>query len=109
MVLLTLHFYATGSFIQITGDFIGIDKGTASRHIWRVSRIFANLHNRFIKMPSTPKEMRTAPQGFYNISQLSKCLGEPDCTHVKILSPGGNEAEFYRNRKGFFTFNVQGI
>ena len=32
-----------------------------------------------------------------------------DCTHVKINSPGGNDAELFRNRKGAFSINVQGI
>ena len=36
-------------------------------------------------------------------------LGALDCTHVRIRSPGGNNAEMFRNRKGFFSFNVQTI
>ena len=30
-----------------------------------------------------------------------------DCTHVKIASPDGEEPKIYRNRKGFFSINVQ--
>ncbi|CAN7977082.1 unnamed protein product, partial [Ixodes persulcatus] len=32
-----------------------------------------------------------------------------DCTHVRIRSPGGEDAEVYRNRKGVFSLNVQAI
>ena len=34
-------------------------------------------------------------------------LGAIDCTYVKIQSPGGNRTEIYRNRKGYFSINVQ--
>lgn len=34
-------------------------------------------------------------------------IGCIDCTHIKIRSPGGNTSEVYRNRKGFFSINVQ--
>lgn len=32
-----------------------------------------------------------------------------DCTHIRIQSPGGREAELFRNRKGYFSLNVQAI
>ncbi len=32
-----------------------------------------------------------------------------DCTHIAIQSPGGNTAELFRNRKGYFSINVQAI
>ncbi|KAK5647950.1 hypothetical protein RI129_002842 [Pyrocoelia pectoralis] len=35
------------------------------------------------------------------------CIGALDCTHIKIQSPGGADAERFRNRKGFFSYNVQ--
>ncbi|KAJ8913058.1 hypothetical protein NQ315_006559, partial [Exocentrus adspersus] len=44
MVLLTLRFYATGNFLQTAGDLIGIDKGTASRIIWKVTQAIAGLY-----------------------------------------------------------------
>lgn len=108
-MLLTLRYYATGSFLQVVGDFIGIDKGTASRIVWEVTRIIAGLYNEYIKMPSSEEERRTISQGFYNIGQFPKCIGALDCSHIKIASPGGYNAEIYRNRKGFFSYNVQAI
>jgi len=32
-----------------------------------------------------------------------------DGCHVKIESPGGHDAELFRNKKSIFTINVQGI
>ena len=44
---------------------------------------------------------------FYRVSGLPGVLGAVDCTHVPIQSPGGVDAEIYRNRKGYFSVNVQ--
>jgi len=30
-----------------------------------------------------------------------------DCTHIPISSPGGENAEVFRNGKGWMSFNVQ--
>ncbi len=40
---------------------------------------------------------------------LSFPTGAIDCTHVQIQSPGGPDAEIYRNRKGVFSINVQAV
>ncbi|KAJ8913125.1 hypothetical protein NQ315_006043 [Exocentrus adspersus] len=109
MLLITLRFFATGSFLQVVGDFIGIDKSTASRIIWKVSQVIARLYREFIRMPSDPEEIKEIRQSFYNIARFPKCIGAVDCTHIRISSPGGIEPEIYRNRKGFFSMNVQAI
>lgn len=41
------------------------------------------------------------------IARFPKGIGAIECTHVPLLSPGGNNAEIFRNRKGFFSINVQ--
>lgn len=43
------------------------------------------------------------PHGIPNV------IGLIDCTHVKVFSPGGEDPERYRNRKGYFSVNVQAI
>jgi hypothetical protein len=35
--LLSLRFYATGSFLTVTGDFCGVHKSTASKTVKKVS------------------------------------------------------------------------
>ncbi|CAH1994373.1 unnamed protein product [Acanthoscelides obtectus] len=34
---LLLKYYATGNFLQTVGDFVGIDTGTASRIVWKMT------------------------------------------------------------------------
>lgn len=34
-------------------------------------------------------------------------VGAVDCTHIPIQNPGGENAELFRNRKGWFSINVQ--
>ncbi|KAJ8980223.1 hypothetical protein NQ317_010541 [Molorchus minor] len=102
----TLRFYATGSFFQVIGDFAGIDK-SAGRIVYNVSRAIARLHTSSIRMPNTERGNNSLE--FYNIANFSRCIGLFDCTHIKISSPGGVDAEVYRNRKSVFSFNVQAI
>lgn len=42
-------------------------------------------------------------------SRISGVVGLIDFTHIPIISPGGDNAELFRNRKGFFPINMQAI
>lgn len=108
-VLMALRYYASGSFLSVCADFIGIHKSTASRIVRLVSHELALLRPHFITFPQTEVEIDQVRQDFFNIARFPKCIGALDCTHIKIQSPGGANAENYRNRKGFFSLNVQTI
>jgi hypothetical protein len=60
-------------------------------------------------MPQTEKERADAKSKCFNISRFPTCIGAIDCSHVKIQSPGGDNAEIFRNRKQYFSFSVQTI
>ncbi|KAI4455685.1 hypothetical protein MML48_9g00014051 [Holotrichia oblita] len=107
MIFRMLRFLATGCFLQTTGDFNGVDKSTACRVIYKVARAIAPLSTRVINMPRSKEEITDVRQGFYNISRFPRCLGALNCAHVKIISPGKDNAEIFRNRKGYFSYNVQ--
>ncbi|KAJ8910259.1 hypothetical protein NQ315_004995 [Exocentrus adspersus] len=94
---------------SVAGDFCGVHKSTASKTIKRVSAAIAALRPRYIFMPSTPEEIRECRQKFYNIARFPRCIGAIDCSHVKIQSPDGNDAEIFRNRKQIFSINVQTV
>uniref|UniRef100_A0A6P7HBM4 Nuclease HARBI1 n=2 Tax=Diabrotica virgifera virgifera TaxID=50390 RepID=A0A6P7HBM4_DIAVI len=38
-----------------------------------------------------------------------RVIGCIDGSQIKITSPGGNDAEIYRNRKGYFSINIQAV
>lgn len=48
-------------------------------------------------------------RGFYGLASFPGVLGAIDCTHVAIQSPGGVNGELFRNRKGYFSLNIQGV
>lgn len=60
-------------------------------------------------MPESVEQREAIAQQFCQISKFPRCIGAIDCTHVRIQSPGDEEAEIYRNRKGFFSINVQTV
>lgn len=108
-VLVTLRYMATGSILQAVGDFHGIHKSTTSKIIKKVIRALARMGQQNIRMPATAAEINSTVQEFYQISMFPCCIGALDCTHIKIQSPGGQNAEVFRNRKDYFSFNCQAI
>ncbi|XP_045453155.1 putative nuclease HARBI1 [Melitaea cinxia] len=54
-------------------------------------------------------EIEKVATNFYELSAFPKVIGAIDCTHIPIKSPGGIDAENYRNRKLIFSINVQVI
>lgn len=93
----------------VCGDFMGIHKSTASRIVKLVSHVIATLRPQFFHIPTIENDIKKVKQDFYDIAKFPMTIGALDCTHVKIRSPGGEMAEAYRNRKGFFSINVQTI
>lgn len=59
-------------------------------------------------MPSTADEIADATD-LYNMKQMPRTIGCIDGSNIPIVSPGGDNAEYYRNRKGYFSINVQTI
>lgn len=107
-ILITLRFYATGAFQQVVGDALGgIHKSTICRVIRRVTHYIAHLRRQYIQMPNTAAQRQATKFNFFMLNGFPGVIGAIDCTHIKILSPGGQHAELFRNRKGFFSINTQ--
>ncbi|XP_045505811.1 putative nuclease HARBI1 isoform X2 [Colias croceus] len=60
MLLLTLRYFATGSFQKLDGDVMNICQQSVSRIIAQVSVLIANKMKDFVKFPSTVEEINTA-------------------------------------------------
>lgn len=82
-------------------------KQTVCRVIQKVTREIANLRPQYVKMPQNENEIRSVKAAFYNRRQFPNVIGCIDGTHIPIQSPGGEHAEIFRNRKSYFSVNVQ--
>ncbi|KAI8420656.1 hypothetical protein MSG28_007895, partial [Choristoneura fumiferana] len=107
--IVTLRFYATNNTQMSIGDFGGMSTPTSHRIIHQVSAAIASLHKEYIRFPTTHQEIRKEQDSFFHIARFPRVIGAMDCTHIRITSPGGDHAELYRNRKGYFSVNVQTI
>jgi len=91
------------------GDMIGVSKSTCCIKIRRVTRAIARLSCQHICFPATAQQCSDVMRGFYAIASFPGVLGAVDCTHIPLQSPGGESAELFRNRKGYFSLNVQAV
>ncbi|KAK5647826.1 hypothetical protein RI129_003078 [Pyrocoelia pectoralis] len=106
-LLLTLRTFATGGHLLSIADFIQADKSTISRLVTKVTHVIASLANEFIYMPRNQLEVKDCQNKFYDVCRFPRVIGAIDGTHIRIQSPGGVDAEVFRNRKGYFSINVQ--
>ena len=107
-LLTALRFFATGNFQRTDGDLVGINQATTCRIIHKISKSIAKRKNRFISFPANDK-VREIKRDFFQIAGFPNVIGCIDGSHVPIVSPGGDQAELYRNRKGYFSINVQAV
>jgi hypothetical protein len=79
------------------------------RIIKKVSRSLASLyHHHHIKFPATNRIL-DVQRAFMQQRGIPGVVGLMDCTQIPIISPGGDNAELFRNRKGHFSINIQAI
>lgn len=106
-LLLSLGFYGAGTFQVVAGDLIKVSQPTVCRVVRKVTRLIAShLFRRLVHFQAAsqyPDVMRD----FHEMAQYPGVTGCIDCTHVRFNSPGGEDAEVFRNRNGVFSVNVQ--
>ncbi|XP_044165252.1 putative nuclease HARBI1 [Acropora millepora] len=107
-VLIALRFYASGSFLQVIGDTIGVDKSTGSRVVTNVSLALVAKQQQYIKWPKDQQDFGKSKNSFYQRGKFPCVIGCVDGTHIRIQAPHENE-NGYVNRKGFHSTNVLGI
>ncbi|XP_063913042.1 putative nuclease HARBI1 [Zophobas morio] len=108
-LLTTLRLFSTGGHLSSVADYMGMHLSTVSRIVKKVSEAIARLYPQIIKMPRTRMELRRTQNKFFEISRCPRVIGAIDGTHIKIESPGGEHAEVFRNRKDYFSINVQAM
>jgi len=87
-LLLTLRFYASGSYLLSATDFSGVSKTSAYRIVHRVTEAIACLRPRFIKFPVLAEKIKTEQIKFFDIARFPRVIGCIDCTHIKVQSFG---------------------
>lgn len=109
-LLVALRFYGAGAFQTVTGDLVNVSQPTVCRVVGKVTDLIAReLFPKLVKFPGEAGSAgcNAAMHDFYKIAKFPGVTGCIDCTHVRIKSPGGDDAEVFRNRKGYFSLNVQ--
>lgn len=91
------------------GDLSDVSQPTVSRIIKAGSYNIASHLGNVVKFPSTSAEISQLKRDFYEIGNFPGVIGCIDCTHIAIKSPGGENAEVFRNRKGWMSLNVQAV
>lgn len=90
----------------------GVSKSTAHDIVAEVSYLIGfKLRQRYLTdmLPTNPRQLLDAKALFYRFAAFPLVIGAVDGTHIRVRSFGGPTAELYRNRKGYFSLNVQGI
>ncbi|KAK5648390.1 hypothetical protein RI129_003282 [Pyrocoelia pectoralis] len=108
-LLLCLRYYATGCHQLSLAYFGGMHKSTVNRIVKRVTEAICHLRQDYINFPRTPEERVAIQYNFFEIAGFPRVTGAIDCTHIRIQSPGGEDGEIFRNRKGHFSLNVQAV
>ncbi|GFW30593.1 putative nuclease HARBI1 [Trichonephila clavipes] len=108
-VLIALRFYAVACMQLAIADLFDVSQPTVCRVAHRVSEAIASLLPDFIHLPVNREECKTVSRKFFSIAGFPKIIGALDGTFVRIVSPGGEDAERFRCRKNYFALNVQTI
>ncbi|XP_056604835.1 putative nuclease HARBI1 [Triplophysa dalaica] len=105
ILCMALRFFANGSFLYNTGDAEHVSKATVCRAIRKVCLALKHFLHIFVKFPGH-KPVRAIKEEFHMIAGFPNVIGCLDGTHIPIIAPSQNEAD-YVNRKSIHSINVQ--
>ncbi|KAG0430512.1 hypothetical protein HPB47_022639 [Ixodes persulcatus] len=103
----TLRFYGAGTFQVVTGDLVNVSQPTVCHPVGVITQLIASHLFRGVVHFLSAAQFNTMMLDFFalaNFPGVTRCI---DCTHVRIKSPGGDDAEVFRNRRGVFSITVQ--
>ncbi|KAG0422762.1 hypothetical protein HPB47_001425 [Ixodes persulcatus] len=96
-LLVTLRFYCAGTFQTVTRDLVHVSHPMVCHIVRMVMMLIVSvLFRRLVHFPAA-SECHTVMLDLYRMGQFPGITGCIDCTHVCIRSPGGDDAEVYRN------------
>ncbi|XP_066585460.1 putative nuclease HARBI1 [Prorops nasuta] len=114
-LLISLRYYPTNSYQRVSADLSGIARSTVSTIIFRVSTLLASYVHKYIKYPKN-EALEKNKILFKQLGYGQGAIGLPnicgaiDCTHIRLSHVRlYSQGEVYRNRKSYFSLNVQAI
>ena len=105
-IMITLRYYASGSYLNVIGDAHGVSKMAVSRSITDVTRFIVRDITKYIKFPMTNEEQMSVKYAFFDIKEFPLVLGAIDGTLIPIKVPSVDEP-LYVCRKGYHALNIQ--
>ncbi|KAE9537554.1 hypothetical protein AGLY_006577 [Aphis glycines] len=103
-VLITLRYYATGTFQVVIGVISELIDLLYVELLKEFQLLLLVFNPQFINMPQNAHERSIVSTGFYKIRNFPCVIGSIDCTHIRIQSPNSDIGERFRNRKGEHIF-----
>lgn len=102
----TLYYLADEGRMRKTGNAFGLAKSTISLIVRRVSKAVVAIGPKYIRLPTSPEEVKEKVARFHQSYGIPQCIGAVDGTHIDIKRPN-KDATDYMNRKQKFSINVQ--
>ncbi|PSN37739.1 hypothetical protein C0J52_22719 [Blattella germanica] len=106
-VLVALRIWARNEIQDDTADIHGIGQQSVINICHRVATALARRAREYIKMPTTHQEQQEIMIQFRNICGFRNVIGAIDCTQIRIKKVPGEVSQYYINRKGYYSINVQ--
>lgn len=107
-VAITLWRLSSNVDFRTLGHLFNVGISTASKITSDCTKIiWLQLRDRFIRIPDGD-EFGAIVSGFKERWSFPQCAGAVDGTHVPIIAPTTNSADYY-NRKGFHSINLQAL
>ena len=107
-VLAALRFLASGCFLQVDADILGIHKSSVSRAVKSFCEALVRKKDLFFEFPFTDQKRNENKLKFFKMGGFPSCILCVDGFHVRICTPHDDENS-YVNRKGFHSINVQAL
>ncbi|XP_068734006.1 putative nuclease HARBI1 [Montipora capricornis] len=107
-VLTALRYFASGSFLKVVADTMGISKASASRCVHSFTQCLKSIAGEWIIFPTSREEVNETMTKFYSIGAFPKVMGAIDGTLIPIRAPA-KEEHLYVCHKGFHAINVMAV
>ncbi|XP_068726345.1 putative nuclease HARBI1 [Montipora capricornis] len=107
-VLTALRYFASGSFLKVVADTMGISKASASRCVHSFTQCLKSIAGEWIIFPTSREGVNETMTKFYSIGAFPKVMGAIDGTLIPIRAPA-KEEHLYVYHKGFHAINVMAV